>query len=336
VYLVLFRPYRGAPNAETFPAALKQLTDCSELLPTVPRWRESAALPKIALIDKDAVEQPIVLAATGPALWPSVYIRISTTEDIKARPVIGATREFTPEEELTFHKQAAWEDLGEFATDLLLALNIAMPGIFSVQSGYVFQDNVFCERLPTMQTNLEQSLEVSQQMNWPPIQWLPIPSVWAWLLQDDGFGHRFSSSPLGRALCAFSFLMGDRPWASANISDLIWSLVGLEALYERGNFDMTNQIVEKTQLFLGHQTDFKNDVKKMYHYRSRLLHGDLDFPSAYSRGSDDDFSNESSRASSIAAAILVSTLQRMALENLRELRFHYVMELAPKPAPAAE
>jgi hypothetical protein len=83
---------------------------------------------------------------------------------------------------------------------------------------------------------------------------------------------------------------------------------------------------EKTQLFLGPQKDFKADVKKMYHYRSRLLHGDLDFASAHSGSSDDEFMNESSRASSVASAIFVATLQQMIIRNLKQLQFHYVLD----------
>ncbi len=326
VYLALFTPYRGESRAESFQSALKNLAACSQLLRTVPRMSDSSFVPTIEIIDPNAIDDPTIRAEITAVIWTPTCVRISTSVDVEARPVEGATRELTTDEELMFHTQAAWDDLGEFARDLLLALDVAMPGIFDLNSGYVLQDDVLYARLPRMQTNLEESLLVSQRMNWPPLEWLELPSVWSWLSQDDGFTSRFSSRPLGRALCAFSFLMSERPWAAAYISDLLWSMIGLEALYGRGNVDMTNQIVEKTQLFLGPQKDFKIDVKKMYHYRSRLLHGDLDFPSAHSGDSDDDFINESSRAASIAAAILVSTLQRMARQNLHALHFHYVLQ----------
>jgi hypothetical protein len=291
-----------------------------------------AFLPTIEVIGHDAIDQRTVREETSSIVWTPTHVRISTIVDVEPRPVLDATEELTQEEELTFHKQAAWEDLADFAIDLLLALNIAMPGMFALHSGYVFQDDVLWQRFPRMQTNFEECLLISQRMKWPPLEWLEVSSVWAWLLQEDGFKERFSTSPLGRALCAFSFLMSERPWASAYISDLIWSMIALEALYGKGNVDMTNQIVEKTQVFLGPQKDFKKDVKKMYDYRSRLLHGDLDLPSAHSGDSDDEFANESSRASSIATAILVSTLQRMARENLHALQFHYVLREDPTAA----
>jgi hypothetical protein len=309
VYLVLFSPYRAEPAAEHFPSALANLAACSGLLPTVPRMADCEFFPAIEVVDRGAIDQPAVRSELERVVWTPTCVKISTTVDVEPRPVKGTTPELSVEEQLVFHTQAAWDDLGDFATDLLLALDIAMPGMFGLHSGYVFQNDVLYQQLPRMRTSLEEAVMLAQHMKWPRIEWLPVQSVWTWLSREDGFTDRFSTSRLGRALCAFSFLMTERPWAGTYISDLIWSMVGLEALYGRGNLDMTNQIVEKTQLFLGPQKDFKADVKKMYHYRSRLLHGDLDFASAHSGSSDDEFMNESSRASSVASAIFVATLQ---------------------------
>jgi hypothetical protein len=326
VYLVLVTPWRGQPIAARFQRALENLAACSELLPTVPRMSDSSFLPTIEVIDATLIEHAVVREEIAGVVWRPTHVKISSIVDVHARPVVGATRKLSEEEMLAFHTQAAWDDLAEFAVDLFLALNIAMPGMFTLHSGYVFQEHVLWKRLARMQANFEECLGVADQMKWPPLEWIELQTVWKWLCEDEGFTYRFSNSPLGRALCALSFLMSDRPWAGAYMSDLIWSMIALEALYGRGNIDMTNQLVEKTQLFLGPQKDFKSAVKKMYHYRSRLLHGDLDFPSAHSGDSDDNFISESARASSIASSILVSTLQRMVRRNIRELRFQYVIE----------
>jgi len=105
--------------------------------------------------------------------------------------------------------------------------------------------------------------------------------------------------------------------------DLVWSMIGLEALYEKGNADITSQLVEKTQALFGPQADFKKDVRRMYDYRSRLVHGDLDFPGHFFEYLDEGFSEESGRYAAIASAILVATLQEMCLRGIYSLEFKY-------------
>ncbi|QOY36478.1 hypothetical protein AWH56_001945 [Anaerobacillus isosaccharinicus] len=81
----------------------------------------------------------------------------------------------------------------------------------------------------------------------------------------------------GRALSSFSFLLGKD---YTNI--LFRSVMGIEALYAKGTSSLQEQVREKSQLILGKQEAFKKVYTNMYNFRSRYIHGDLDFPTDHS------------------------------------------------------
>lgn len=56
---------------------------------------------------------------------------------------------------------------------------------------------------------------------------------------------------------------------------------GLEALYCQGNSNLPGQLNVKSTLLLGDRVSFKKDFNKMYDYRSRFVHGDLNFQDQY-------------------------------------------------------
>jgi hypothetical protein len=66
----------------------------------------------------------------------------------------------------------------------------------------------------------------------------------------------------------------------------------------------------------------------MYHFRSRLIHGDIELMPhgfGYSITDDRDYFDELFKATSLAAAILTATLQQMVLTNRQKLVFEYVL-----------
>lgn len=75
-------------------------------------------------------------------------------------------------------------------------------------------------------------------------------------------------------------------------------------------------------------------VKKMYDFRSSLIHGEFNIPFKHSMGmvEEDAFFVSLNEANEIALAILFSTLQFMAENNIHELTFkvsYYLPNLTP-------
>ena len=74
----------------------------------------------------------------------------------------------------------------------------------------------------------------------------------------------------------------------------------------------------------------------MYHYRSRLVHGDIKLPSAFFEYLDMKFDDEVSKYANLAAAILVATLQAMCRRNVHALDFNYVLRENQPVAPSQD
>lgn len=108
---------------------------------------------------------------------------------------------------------------------------------------------------------------------------------------------------------------------------LIWSLLGLEALYGKGSTGLKEQLVGKTEAFLGERTENKKRFGAMYDFRSRFIHGNIDIPFRYSPydaiSEFQEFHSDLYSRGQIALAALIATLQRMAANGWYDLRFAY-------------
>ncbi len=130
---------------------------------------------------------------------------------------------------------------------------------------------------------------------------------------------------MSRAFNAFSYL-----YEAGDITKLFWTMVGLEAIYVKGKEGISEQIKNKGQLFLGEIEEFKNQLSKMYGFRSSFVHGDKNFPSYFhvADGLDsyEKFSKELHETLLVAESMLIATLQKMAKEEISELKFRYIIE----------
>ena len=117
---------------------------------------------------------------------------------------------------------------------------------------------------------------------------------------------------------------------------LFWALVGLEALYVHGKAELAQQVREKSQVLLGKQVTFKKRITQMYDFRSRFLHGDLDFPGLCLVGDAREtvarFDSELLEAIAMAVAVLVGTIQEVIRRDWAGLRFDYTVADSTKTA----
>lgn len=104
-------------------------------------------------------------------------------------------------------------------------------------------------------------------------------------------------------------------------------MVGLEALYGRDQGGKTEQLLKKSELLLGERKSDKRALNSLYNFRSRLLHGDVNFPLAYSQwdGVDgtDKFYTDVWKAEDLAVAVLWCSLQQLVVRKKSELNFMY-------------
>ena len=123
-----------------------------------------------------------------------------------------------------------------------------------------------------------------------------------------------------------SYLLGD-DYKDENELALVWALIGLEALYGKGNVGLKSQLIEKTESLLGKMTMFKKEFGQMYDFRSRLVHGDKNFHfKGFERIPEDGFSSQLRVSEDLAITTLISTLKHMCSNNVHELNFRVIVE----------
>jgi len=213
--------------------------------------------------------------------------------------------------------------------DLLLCLTIAAPGTVNVREGALYIDGEFSRSISGYYSDLDDAiLHAREEVGWPKVKTLPIENVWNWFKQLDGLEWGIGKGRIGRAVAALSYLVGDDCAREADL-DIVWALLGLEAIYCRGNSGVMNQLSEKCQALLG-PLEKKNIIQKMYALRSRVLHGNLDLPVRYTKfDADPDneaFFEDTYSAAQLAMVMLVATLQQIVERDLKEVNFKYILD----------
>lgn len=208
---------------------------------------------------------------------------------------------------------AAREGFEKWIYDIIVAANIAKPGTLEMGKGSLFQ-NGYEHAIDEMGKAflLRGARDLATFAGWPKIQALDIAKVWKWLAKQEGFMEGFGGGPTGRAVNAFSRLFGIQ--AQDDVTNLLWALVGIEALYTEGQGSLMQQVKEKSQVLLGKQEEHRKKLSRMYDFRSRFVHGDLDFSgkrAAFGNKDTSRHNKELLETICFAEAILVASLQKL-------------------------
>ncbi len=176
---------------------------------------------------------------------------------------------------------------------------------------------------------IREAVIASAKHQWPAMQRLGFGDVWAWLNRFSGFTTGFSNSQVGRALNAMTQIMNEK--ALDMPLQLVWSMIGLEAIYCRRTEAVLEQLRDGSSLLLG-TCPIRKLFNTMYDSRSKFLHGTMNFA-----GSDlledarDDvgkFDQSMAEASALAIAVLVATIQELVVRGWTGVGFRY--EVVPE------
>lgn len=213
--------------------------------------------------------------------------------------------------------------------DFLMSVNLAKVGTIGTRSSWLFVNGKRRSTLERIETYdyLKTAVSISLKIGWPNIQQLDILETWKWISGFEGFLDGFGKGQVERALNAFSYLL---EFNFPSPLALVWALIGIETLYVKGQRGILEQVREKTQIFLGEQSQYKKKLSQMYQFRSRFVHGDIAFPGAkFSMLAMKDYENYSSdldESTELAVAILIATLQKLCIEERKQLSFIYTLE----------
>jgi hypothetical protein len=213
------------------------------------------------------------------------------------------------------------------ANTLLLLSNIFRPGSLSAAGGYAFVGNKQSRKTtPLFAEHLFSAVEASHDLGWPKLSTPKLQTGWDWLRASGVLIGGMGVGRLGRSLAAVSHLT-TADLESTSCIDLVWILLGLESLYSKGNVGLKEQLLGKTEAILGPRTENKKAFGIVYDFRSRLIHGNVDIPLRFTEFNAvetfADFHEELLRNEELALAVLLATLQWMAVNDVTELNFEY-------------
>lgn len=216
---------------------------------------------------------------------------------------------------------------------LLLLCNILRPGSLSAAIGYAFVNHQLSGRMSAFfAEDLFYAVQAAQQLGWPRFSKPTLSQGWKWLRTSDALIDGIGVGRLGRALAAVSHLTSPDLRETSSIG-LVWILLGLEALYSRGNIGLKEQLLGKSEALLGPRTENKRAFGNVYDFRSRLLHGDVDLPLRFTEFNAvqkyQDYNHDLLRNEDLALAVLLATLQWMVEANTVELNFEYALASEP-------
>ena len=194
---------------------------------------------------------------------------------------------------------------------------ISHPGTLWLGEGFVYLNNKQIDKVEGISSTLFEHNYLKD--SWPSKTNVSIIQVWNYILNKTTLFEKFSSTKIERALSSFTYLFSDSYHKDIPVA-LFWSLSGLEALFVDGDVGITQQLNDKIQVFLGEIETDKKRLKKLYNFRSSLIHGGMSIPIKDAIINDEKHLDELYEMNTFASIILVSSLQKIIKNNLTELK----------------
>jgi hypothetical protein len=166
-----------------------------------------------------------------------------------------------------------------------------------------------------------QAYDSINELQWPQPDSLTLDQVLNWLNNHQIQLTGISNGPASRAVMAYSHLF-NYSLGETDSAFLFWCMLGIESLYAVGSNNILNQIHTKVYLILGEPAQFQKKLKRLYEYRSRLVHGDLNLSAKFHM----DFSEPSFEYNDyvgFSASILITSIKRLIGKNLSTYEFQY-------------
>lgn len=323
-------PFLSGKSSASLDAVIAELIEASGLIPVRDHWGASASLSAIEIHSLDGIPQ-LTGAWRGSPFYSYRFLRFNGRIEINRSEVIEHLTSNNPgrmdcsPDQLDFLiAQMSAESFQHSVMHLLLAAIIAHPGAFAVDDLLTVNDQGYLAREGPFSLGFDGAQDRASEIGWPPLSGVSVPDAARWLMAIPGLLELEPRGPAGRAVSALSNLIARAAPGRDDAVGLMWCMVGLEALYGEGTANLRLQLVQKSRLLLGEPAEFKKAVGELYDFRSRFIHGDVDFPLGYNRDTDESgFSETVASATQLALALLVSTLQELVRRDRQQLKFEY-------------
>ncbi|RHX83390.1 hypothetical protein [Leptospira stimsonii] len=216
----------------------------------------------------------------------------------------------------------------KFIYDLLLIVHLSEPGALEFQFGKVIINNFYNITLPPFGKTFANAIEMSKHIVWPPIDSLPLSKVIKFFRKGDTLLPGFSSTNVERSLSAFTYLFTPQP---TNELLLMWSMVGIEALFTKESAGIMEQVRSKIFTLLGSDEKGRKLISKMYNLRSKFLHGGVDIPTNkfgtnFMEPGTLQYDDDLLKTIEFSQVLLVSCLQKVIKLGKNPIEFNYKID----------
>lgn len=208
----------------------------------------------------------------------------------------------------------------EYLKKLSFLLHLTYGTSMTFLPGAIYIDQVYSGRTIALLQHIEFAYEHVEKIGWPSMGRLTFNETLNWFEKHAITLYSRSESPANRALNAFSHLFSYGLFEKHS-DYLFWCMLALEALYVEGDTGVNSQFRIKSQLVLGEPQQYKKLISKLYEYRSRLVHGDIDILPRFGferRSKQDD---EYWENVAFATAILIASIRQLIKNDLTRFTF---------------
>lgn len=149
-----------------------------------------------------------------------------------------------------------------------------------------------------------------------------------WVFAQNGIFDGYSNTPASRALSYFTRLFAPE-YRNDELSDLVWALGGVEALIVEGGRSSKGQLQEKLSALLNVKSDWlRENIERMYGFRSAAVHGSRQLRSEFRRDEDDTKRRfeEEYHSRLFAVGTLLLLLQKVVERNVSRFSFKTILD----------
>jgi len=232
-----------------------------------------------------------------------------------------------------YYDKIAIMEFSKLIYEIILIANICMIGSIDYCDSVVMLNNNYddskLERIDVW--SLQRAYELITKYNWPINNDLSFIDGWNWHEKHLSYFDGFSINKTNRALNALSRIFTFDQHAQDFSNELLWAMIGIEALLTDGKGGILEQVKLKLAILFNNSTPhIRKIINRMYNYRSRFVHGDIDFQSfGYSYDATECFikyTDEQMEVVNISIAILVCTLQYVIKNNWSGIKFESIVK----------
>jgi hypothetical protein len=212
--------------------------------------------------------------------------------------------------------------IDSYLRKLLLILNLSYATPISFLKSLIQKDKEDIGISQYVMNSIDFAYIHIEKIEWPSVISPKLQKTLNWLRKFEINLHSSSKSPAGRAINAFSHIFSYELFETDS-AKLFWCLLGIEALFASNNNGIMEQIRQRIQIVFGEPKEFKRKINKLYEFRSRLIHGDLDFPAKFSEDVD-NYEYEYWDYVSFATSLLMSSIKTLIINDTDRFEFELV------------